>query len=123
MKYTVKLNQKIYEVEIERAGASTQPALAASQPTAPQPAATPPYPAPSPSSGTGDTAMESPMPGKILSITVAVGQRVTAGQCLMVLEAMKMENEMTAPRDGTIKQILVSQGTMVNTGDVLAVLI
>lgn len=106
MKYTVKLNQKIYEVEIEKAGASTQPA-----------------PAPTPSTGAGDTEIECPMPGKILSITAAVGQRVSAGQCLMVLEAMKMENEMVAPRNGTVKQILVSQGTMVNTGDVLAVLI
>lgn len=128
MKYTVKLNQKIYEVEIEKAGASTQPAPAAFQPTISQPAihqstATPPSPAPAPSTGAGDTEIECPMPGKILSITAAVGQRVSAGQCLMVLEAMKMENEMVAPRNGTVKQILVSQGTMVNTGDVLAVLI
>lgn len=134
MKYTVKLNQKIYEVEIEKAGTSTQPAPAAFQPTAapqppisqpaiPQSTATPPSPAPTPSTGAGDTEIECPMPGKILSITAAVGQRVSAGQCLMVLEAMKMENEMVAPRNGTVKQILVSQGTMVNTGDVLAVLI
>lgn len=138
MKYTVKLNQKIYEVEIEKADAATQvkaapqtaasqPTTAASQSTASQPAAaasqsTTPQPAPA-STTTENTEIECPMPGKILSITAAVGQHVSAGQCLMVLEAMKMENEMVAPRDGTVKQILVSQGTMVNTGDVLAVLI
>lgn len=124
MKYIVKLNQKIYEVEIEKAGTSAQPNLAAPQPAAvPQPAASHHPPAPTPSTDAGATEIECPMPGKILSITAAVGQRVSAGQCLMVLEAMKMENEMVAPRDGTVKQILVSQGTMVNTGDVLAVLI
>lgn len=124
MKYTVKLNQKIYEVEIEKAGTSAQPAPSTLQPTAvPKPTASPQHSAPILSAGTGDTEIECPMPGKILSISVSVGQRVSAGECLMVLEAMKMENEMVAPRDGTVKQILVSQGTMVNTGDVLAVLI
>lgn len=141
MKYTVKLNQKIYEVEIERAGAapaqstSATQAGSSAQPTYRSGAASPqlaalsqpqassqPQPQAS-SAGTGNTPIECPMPGKILSITAAVGQRVNAGDCLMVLEAMKMENEMVAPRDGTVKQILVSQGTMVNTGDVLAVLI
>ena len=131
MKYTVKLNQKIYEVEIEKAGAvvpaatpQTQPTPAAAQPSTPIPQAA------IPSSGSGNvnsipsnTEIESPMPGKILSISATVGQQVNAGQCLMVLEAMKMENDMVAPRDGTVKQILVSQGTMVNTGDILAVLI
>lgn len=148
MKYIVKLNQKIYEVEIEKAGAgasavapNTQPATAASQSSTPYN-----HQATALSSGIGNasnagntsntnntgsnnitgnsnTEIESPMPGKILSISATVGQQVSAGQCLMVLEAMKMENEMVAPRDGTVKQILVSQGTMVNTGDILAVLI
>lgn len=124
MKYTIKLNQKIYEVEIERAGA-TQPAPIPAQPAAaaPQSPATTPLPPTTPSADNTNIPIECPMPGKILSISVSVGQRVSAGECLMVLEAMKMENEMVAPRDGTVKQILVSQGTMVNTGDVLAVLI
>lgn len=124
MKYIVKLNQKIYEVEIEKAGTSAQPNPAAPKPAAaPQTAASLKPPASPPSSDAGGTEIECPMPGKILSITASVGQRVSAGQCLMVLEAMKMENEIVAPRDGTVKQILVSQGTVVNTGDVLAVLI
>lgn len=141
MKYTVKLNQKIYEVEIERAGAAPAQSTSATQvgssaqPTYRSGAASPQLAAPSQpqassqpqpqasAAGTDNTPIECPMPGKILSITAAVGQRVNAGDCLMVLEAMKMENEMVAPRDGTVKQILVSQGTMVNTGDVLAVLI
>lgn len=121
MKYIVKLNQKVYEVEIEKAGMA-QPAMSP-QPTAafPQPAATTALPAPA--SNAENIEIECPMPGKILSISVSVGQRVRAGECLMIMEAMKMENEMVAPKDGTVKQILVSQGTMVNTGDVLAVLI
>lgn len=124
MKYTVKLNQKIYEVEIERACA-TQPAATPPQPAAavPQAPTTTPLPQTAQSTDTTNIPIECPMPGKILSISVSVGQHISAGECLMVLEAMKMENEMVAPRDGTVKQILVSQGTMVNTGDVLAVLI
>lgn len=62
------------------------------------------------------------MPGKVLSITSSVGQSVNAGDCLMVVEAMKMENEIVAPQAGVVKQILVSQGTTVDTGDVLVVL-
>lgn len=145
MKYTVKLNQKIYEVEIERAGAapaqttSATQAVPSAQTTYRPGAASPQLAAPAQpqaslssqassqpqasSTGADNTPIECPMPGKILSITAAVGHRVNAGDCLMVLEAMKMENEMVAPRDGTVKQILVSQGTMVNTGDILAVLI
>ncbi len=137
MKYTVKLNQKIYEVELEKTGAAQAPTAPIHSQTAIPPVSS------SVSSNTANvsssnantdsspanadsptnTEIECPMPGKILSISVSVGQQVSAGQCLMVLEAMKMENEMVAPRDGTVKQILVSQGTMVNTGDVLAVLI
>lgn len=117
MKYTVKLNQKVYEVEIEKAGSTAAPAY--TTPAAPV-AETSVAPV---ATGAENVSIEAPMPGKILSISATVGQPVRAGQCLLVLEAMKMENEMVAPRDGTVKQILVSQGTMVNTGDVLAVLI
>ena len=66
--------------------------------------------------------VECPMPGKVLSITSSVGQSVNAGDCLLVVEAMKMENEIVAPQAGVVKQILVSQGTTVDTGDVLVVL-
>ena len=130
MKYTVKLNQKVYEVEIERAGGhatSEAASISATPPATSVEAAAPsfakPTAAPAPSSGGAGIQVECPMPGKVLSIAASVGQTVRAGECLLVIEAMKMENEIVAPQGGTVKQILVSQGTAVDTGDVLAVLI
>ena len=70
----------------------------------------------------GGTTVSAPMPGTILKVNVANGQAVKKGDVLMVLEAMKMENDIVAPCDGTIKQLLVSKGSTVNTDDVLAVL-
>ena len=66
--------------------------------------------------------IESPMPGSILKVNVANGQAVKQGDVLMILEAMKMENDISAPCDGTVKQILVTKGTTVNTDDVLIVI-
>lgn len=128
MKYTVKLNQKVYEVEIERAGGhatSEAASISAAPPATSAEAAASSFaqPAPAPSSGGAGIQVECPMPGKVLSIAASVGQTVRAGECLLVIEAMKMENEIVAPQGGTVKQILVSQGTAVDTGDVLAVLI
>jgi len=98
------------EVEIEAMGAgndvSAPMAAAAAEPVA----------------GVPNLKVESPMPGSIFKIGVSVGQSVAAGDTLVVLEAMKMENDIVAPRAGTVKQILVSPGTAVNTGDVLIVL-
>lgn len=128
MKYVVKLNQRVYEVEIERADAAAFQAM----PEAKSPvlmSATAPATAvsaaaePAAVSGETNIQVECPMPGKVLSISVSVGQRVNAGECLMIVEAMKMENEIVAPQSGTVKQILVSQGTTVDTGDILTVLI
>ena len=62
------------------------------------------------------------MPGTILSVNVAAGQAVKTGDVLMVLEAMKMENDIVAPCDGTVKQLLVSKGSTVNTDDILAII-
>ena len=64
----------------------------------------------------------APMPGTLLSVDCSVGQAVKAGETLMILEAMKMENEIVAPCDGVIGQLLVSKGSKVNTDDVLAVI-
>lgn len=133
MKYVVRLNQRVYEVEIERAdaaafqnapdvGAAARGVSGAAFAAVPeQPVA--PAPVQTAVSGGAEIQVESPMPGKVLSIAVQVGQRVCAGECLLVMEAMKMENEIVAPQDGIVKQILVSQGTMVDTGDILTVLI
>ena len=124
MKYVVTLNGKNYEVEVTETDAvllSVSDAVAAPAPVAApaQPVAA--APAAAPVAGDG-TKVPSPMPGTILSVNVSVGQAVKTGDVLLVLEAMKMENDIVAPCDGTIKQLLVSKGSTVNTDDVLAVL-
>lgn len=67
----------------------------------------------------GGEVVEAPLPGTVLDVKVASGDQVTMGQVLLVLEAMKMENEIVAPRDGTIEEVLVSKGSAVTTGDAL----
>ena len=66
--------------------------------------------------------MTAPMPGNILDVSCTVGQAVTAGHTLIVLEAMKMENEILAPRDGTVAQVVTTKGAVVDTGAPLVVL-
>ena len=125
MKYVVTLNGKNYEVEVTECDAvllSVSDAVAAPAPVA-APVAAAPAAAPAGAAVAGDgTKVPSPMPGTILSVNVTVGQAVKTGDVLMVLEAMKMENDIVAPCDGTIKQLLVNKGSTVNTDDVLAVL-
>ena len=125
MKYVVSLNGKNYEVEVTESEAVLTkvtdtpvqaPAAAPVQPAAPAPAAAAAAPV------SGGTNVISPMPGTILSVNVTVGQAVKAGDVLMVLEAMKMENDIVASADGTVRQLLVSKGSTVNTDDVLAVI-
>ncbi len=130
MKYKVTLNGKTYEVEVEAgkailldeyealAPAPSAPAAPANAPVAP--AATP-APAPAVSLAAGET-VESPMPGNILSVNVNQGDKVKEGQVLAILEAMKMENEIPAPKDGTIVQIVTSKGAVVETGSPLFVI-
>ena len=121
MKYVVTLNGKNYEVEVTECDAvllNVTDAVAAPAPVA-APVASP---AAAPAVAGDGTKVPSPMPGTILSVNVSVGQAVKTGDVLMVLEAMKMENDIGAPCDGTIKQLLVSKGSTVNTDDVLAVL-
>ena len=100
------------------------PAPAAAPAPAPAPAAEPaPAPAAAPVSvGAGETPVNSPMPGSIFKIECTVGQSVKAGDVLIVLEAMKMEIEVSAPVDGTVKAIAVSTGATVNTDDLLVTL-
>ncbi len=127
MKYNVTLNSKIYEVEVERGEAmlvSVQDVQVAAPVAAPAAAPVAAAPAAAPAAGpalTGE-AVKAPMPGTILQVKVNVGDAVKAGQVLVVLEAMKMENEIPAPRDGTVSQILVSKGGAVDTGAALLTL-
>jgi biotin carboxyl carrier protein len=92
-----------------------------SPPSTPVPAPAP-KPAPAPVAGGGGKSVQAPMPGKILVVNVAPGVVVKRGAVLLILEAMKMENDIMAPVDGTIKAVNVSVGSSVNTGDVLVVI-
>ena len=122
MKYVVNLNGKNYEVEVteQEAVVTNVSAAAAAPASAPAPAAAPAAPIAAPSAS--GTNIPSPMPGTILNICVAVGQTVKSGDVLLVLEAMKMENDIVAPCDGTVKQILATKGSTVNTDDILIVI-
>ena len=120
MKYVVTLNGKNYEVEVTETDAVLLGVSEAVAPVAaPAPAAAPAAPAAPSAAGTN---VPSPMPGTILSVNVTAGQAVKAGDVLLVLEAMKMENDIVAPCDGTVKQLLVQKGSTVNTDDVLVVI-
>ena len=135
MKYKVTLNGRTYEVEVEHGKAilldeyeAIAPAPVAPAPVAAAPAAAPvaaAAPAAAPAApvvtGAGE-AVNAPMPGNILKVNVQNGQAVKAGQVLVVLEAMKMENEIMAPKDGTVTQVLVSKGSTVDTGAPLVVI-
>ena len=126
MKFRVTLNGKTYEVEAEKGAPMpetvyTAPA-AAPAPAVEVPAAAPaPAPAPAPAAVSG-TVVSSPLPGNVLAIEVNPGEAVKAGQVLVLIEAMKMENEIVAPCDGVVKQILVNKGAVVATGDKLLVI-
>ncbi len=121
MKYNVTLKGKVYEVEVERGEAILVNVAEAVAPVAAAPvavaAAAPAAAAPAAAAGpvTGD-AINSPMPGTVLKVNVNVGDMVKAGQVVMVLEAMKMENDIPAPRDGKVAQIIAAKGTTVDTG-------
>ncbi len=112
-KFNVNVNGKIYVVEIEETGAQA-PVVEAPKAEAPKVAA----PAPAPAVSGGSVNVEAPMPGTILDVKVQVGATVKAGDILCILEAMKMENEILAPQDGTVKSV-VTKGSTVNTGDIL----
>ena len=127
-KFNITVNGVAYEVEVEEvaAGAAAAAPVAALAPVAaaPAPAAAPKAAAPAPKAApvAGGTKVNAPMPGVILDVKVAQGASVKKGDILLVLEAMKMENEIVSPADGTVAQVLATKGASVNSGDVLVVL-
>ena len=131
MIYKVTLNGKIYEVEVEKGEAVIQAEYEAALPTvapmaAPVAAASVPAPAAAPAApvvaGEGE-GVKSPFPGNVNAVKVAPGQMVKEGDVLVIVEAMKMENEITAPRAGKVGQVLVQKGATVETGAVLVTII
>ena len=128
MKYKVTLNGRTYEVEVEAGKAMLLDEYEAIAPAAPAtaPAAAPapvaaPSAAPAASLAAGEP-VKAPMPGVVLRVQVQQGQAVKAGQVLVILEAMKMENEIVAPKDGTVAQIVAAKGASVESGAPLVIL-
>ena len=122
MKYEFKLNGRTYEVEVELADPmlmqefqSYAPAAPVA-PAAPTTEAVPTAPAAAPVVTGDGERVDAPMPGNILKVHVAAGQTVQEGDVLVILEAMKMENEILAPKGGTVTQVLVEKGATVETG-------
>lgn len=133
MKYKITLKGTTYEVEVEKGEAMILDEYEAKSPVPPAPAAVAPVAvaaapvaaapvAAAPAAVAAGTVVEAPLPGNIFAIKVKEGDAVKSGDLLIVIEAMKMENEVCAPCDGVVKQIAVSKGAMVATGDTLVVI-
>ena len=137
MKYVVTLNGNDYEVEVNELNEAVVTAVVPSAapvvlaapvapvaaPVAAAPvAAAPAAPAAAGVTVSGGESVNAPMPGNILKVAVSAGQSVKEGDLLVVLEAMKMENEIFAPKNGTVAQVLVSKGSTVDTGATMVVL-
>lgn len=120
--YTITVNGTPYNVTVEEGTSSTPapvaaaPAPAAAAAPAPQPKA-----APAPQSA-GGISVDAPMPGNILDVKTSVGASVKAGEVLVILEAMKMENEIVAPQDGTVASVNVNKGDTVDAGQTIVTL-
>ena len=113
-KYRVNVNGTVYEVELEEITGAAAAAPVAAAPAAPA--------APVAAAPAGGERVSAPMPGNILAVNVAAGDTVKRGQVLMILEAMKMENEIMAPCDGTIASVHTSKGSAVESGALLCVI-
>jgi glutaconyl-CoA decarboxylase len=136
-KFNITVNGEVYEVEVEELGADNQPVASTPRPAAkPAPKAAPAPAAAAPKAenkkeapgvkpatvGVGEESVSSPMPGVVLDVRVSEGDTVSANDVLLVLEAMKMENEVMAPRAGVIANVAVQKGSNVNAGDIMVVI-
>ncbi len=122
--YTITVNGNVYEVCVEE-GAGVAAAPVAAPVAAPKAAPAAPKAAPkaaAPAGAQGSVSVNAPMPGKILKVVAAAGAAVKKGDVLVVLEAMKMENDIVAPQDGTVASINVTVGQSVDPGELLATL-
>ena len=123
MKYKVKLNGKVYEVEVEKGNAELLSEYDAISAPAAAPSAAPvtatPAAAAAPVPAASGNATPSPLPGVVVAVKKNVGDKVKAGEVVMLIEAMKMENEITAAKDGTVVAILAPKGTQVQVGTAL----
>ena len=126
MKYKITLKGRTYEVVVEHGEAMVLAEYEAQAPVPPAAAAAPAAPAaapaPAPAAVSAGTKVDSPLPGNVLNVKVSVGQAVKEGDVLVIIEAMKMENEIAAPCDGVVKQIVADKGAVVSTGDTLLVI-
>jgi len=126
-KFNVTVNGTTYEVEVEevKAAGSAPVARPAAAP-APKPAAAPAPAAAAPvakaTAGAGEHSIDAPMPGKVVKLVAAEGAAVKAGEVLLILEAMKMQNEITADADGTVKKFNVAAGQSVKAHESLVIL-
>lgn len=128
--YSVTVNGNVYDVIVEEVGAVASAPVAvqnnapaaqapAQTPIAPAPVAAPAAPVSAPVSAGSGEPVEAPLNGTVLSVNVQVGATVKSGDVLCVLEAMKMENDISAPKDGKITSVGITKGATVNAGDVL----
>ena len=117
--YTITVNGNVYNVTVEE-GTSAAPAAAAAPAAPAAPVKAAPAKKAAPAGKKGGVTIVAPMPGKILGVKANAGEQVKKGQVILILEAMKMENEIVAPQDGTLVSVDTSTGASVEAGAVLA---
>ena len=117
-RFLIKINGKTYDAEVEVLGASAAAPAPAAAPKAAAPAPAPAAPAAAPKAG-GPANVTSPLPGTVLRLVKNAGDTVAAGEVVIIVESMKMENEVVAPEAGRIASIAVAAGSAINTGDLL----
>lgn len=116
--YTITVNGNVYNVTVEEG--TTNGVVQAAAPAAPKAAPAAPAAAPKAAAGAGAVKVNASVPGKVLRVEASVGQKVKAGDNIVILESMKMEIPVVAPQDGTVASIDVSEGASVENGDILA---
>ena len=126
-KFNVTVNGTAYDVEVNEVKAAAPAAAPKAAPAAAPAAAPKAAPAPAPAAAAapvpaGAETVKAPMPGKILSVAVSAGQAVKKGETLLILEAMKMQNEIAAPHDAVVAEVRVAANQTVSTGDDMVVL-